>query len=153
MFIVPTGLKKNRFVFFAVDNIDFAEDTVDGKNTLHGTVMTVYQQEDALADPVVPPLELDTLSSQSLKSPYRCGYPKLMSCDIKGTPIPKSSPKYKFTENRQVLIFDQYQKDNLAWLTACTMQHTWQHTIPWCRSWRTCQQKRPMIQLKYPVKR
>ena len=38
---VPPGLKKNMFVFFAVDNIDFAEDTVDGKDTLHGTMVTV----------------------------------------------------------------------------------------------------------------
>ena len=45
-----------------------------------------------------------------------------MSCGIKGTPKPKASPKYEFTENRQVLIFDQYQKDNLAWLTARTIQ-------------------------------
>ena len=28
---------------FAVDNCDFQEDTPDGKNTLHGTVMNIYQ--------------------------------------------------------------------------------------------------------------
>ena len=70
---VPPGLKNNMFVFFAVDNIDFAEDTVDGKDTVHGTMMTVYQQEDALADPVVRPLELEAPSSRSLKSPHSCG--------------------------------------------------------------------------------
>ena len=35
---VPPFLKKGTFVFFASDNTDFAEDTADGKVTIHGTV-------------------------------------------------------------------------------------------------------------------
>ena len=31
-------------IFFAVDNIDFAEDTPDGKRTLYGTAMAIYQR-------------------------------------------------------------------------------------------------------------
>jgi len=60
---IPPGLKKKRFIFFAVENIDFAEDTVAGKDTLHSTMMTDYQQKDDLADPAVPPLELEDPSS------------------------------------------------------------------------------------------
>ena len=41
---VPPFLKKGSFVFFAVDNIDFAEDTADGKRTTHGTITAVYQE-------------------------------------------------------------------------------------------------------------
>ena len=37
---------KNRHVFFAIDNVDFAEDTHDGKHTLHGTAMAIYQKTD-----------------------------------------------------------------------------------------------------------
>lgn len=37
---------KNRHVFFAIDNIDFAEDTHDGKHTLHSTAMAIYQKTD-----------------------------------------------------------------------------------------------------------
>ena len=32
--------------FFAVDNVDFAEDTYDGQRTLHGTAMAIYQRKD-----------------------------------------------------------------------------------------------------------
>jgi hypothetical protein len=41
---VPPDLVRRRFIFCADDNIDFLEDTPDGKNTLHATVMTCYQQ-------------------------------------------------------------------------------------------------------------
>ena len=42
---VPPGLQKNMHIFFAADNIDFLEDTPDGKQTFHGTVITVFQQK------------------------------------------------------------------------------------------------------------
>lgn len=38
---VPSFLKKGAFVFFAVDNTDFAQDTADGKGTTHGTMTAV----------------------------------------------------------------------------------------------------------------
>ena len=40
---VPRNFIRGRHIFFAVDNCDFQEDTPDGKNTLHGTVMNIYQ--------------------------------------------------------------------------------------------------------------
>ena len=49
---VPPFLKKGTFVFFAIDNTDFAEDTVDGKGTTHGTITAVYQKASALGEPV-----------------------------------------------------------------------------------------------------
>ena len=30
--------------FFAIDSVDFSEDTPDGKRNLHGTAMAIYQQ-------------------------------------------------------------------------------------------------------------
>ena len=33
---------KGRHVFFAIDNVDFTEDTADGKRTFHGTAMAIY---------------------------------------------------------------------------------------------------------------
>ncbi|MES9905285.1 MAG: hypothetical protein ABW168_21745, partial [Sedimenticola sp.] len=41
---VPPSLVKNEFIFFAIDNSDFSEDTPEGKNTLHATAMVVYQR-------------------------------------------------------------------------------------------------------------
>ena len=43
---IPDNFVKGRFVFFAADNVDFNEDTPDGKRTLHGTAMVLYQRSD-----------------------------------------------------------------------------------------------------------
>ncbi|CAH3182528.1 unnamed protein product [Porites lobata] len=43
---IPPDLVLGRHVFFAVDNVDFAEDTPDGKNTFHGTAMAIYQRRE-----------------------------------------------------------------------------------------------------------
>ena len=42
----PPDVVKGRHIFFAVDNVNFAEDTPDGKRTLHGTAMAIYQKID-----------------------------------------------------------------------------------------------------------
>ena len=41
---LPPDIVQGRHVFFAVDNVDFAEDTIDGKRTLHGTAMVIYER-------------------------------------------------------------------------------------------------------------
>jgi hypothetical protein len=69
---VPPFLKKGKFVFFAVDNNDFAEDTADGKGTTHGTITAVYQRVDARGEQITPPIFVDHTKSQSLSiTPYR----------------------------------------------------------------------------------
>ncbi|KAG0711471.1 hypothetical protein GWK47_020548 [Chionoecetes opilio] len=40
---IPRRLEKGLLVHFAIDNIDFQEDTVDGKGTFHGTVSVAFQ--------------------------------------------------------------------------------------------------------------
>ena len=41
---VAPFVQQNRFVFFANDNSDFNEDTLDGKRTTHATATVVYQR-------------------------------------------------------------------------------------------------------------
>lgn len=43
---LPENSVKNRHLFFAIDNVDFAEDTHDGKHTLQGTAIAIYQKMD-----------------------------------------------------------------------------------------------------------
>lgn len=43
---LPPDIVKVRHVFFAVENVDFAEDTYDGQRTLHGTAVAIYQRKD-----------------------------------------------------------------------------------------------------------
>lgn len=53
---IPPDVVSGRRVFFAVDNVDFSEDTPDGKRTLHGTAMAIYQKADP--DDITPELRL-----------------------------------------------------------------------------------------------
>ena len=59
---IPPDIVPNRFIHCAVDNLDFSEDTTDGRRTLHGTVITVYQVMK----------ESDTFVPLSLASPNEC---------------------------------------------------------------------------------
>ena len=56
-YVLPIFVKKDKPVFFAIDNIDFLEDTAYGQNTLHGTLV-VINQEDGEGDPVNEPLRI-----------------------------------------------------------------------------------------------
>ena len=42
---IPSDVQKNLPTFLAIDNIDFKVDTPDGKNQLHGTAISAYQQK------------------------------------------------------------------------------------------------------------
>lgn len=43
---IPPDIVLGRQLLWAIDNSDFSEDTPDGKNTLHGTSVAVYQRKD-----------------------------------------------------------------------------------------------------------
>ena len=55
---IPPDVVQGTQVFFAVDNVDFAEDTPDGKNTFHGKAMAIYQRQEP--GDVAPELTVDT---------------------------------------------------------------------------------------------
>ena len=57
-YCLPDFVKKGVPIFFAVDNIDFLEDTPYGHGTLHGTIIVLYQEEDEDAEPINPPLAI-----------------------------------------------------------------------------------------------
>ena len=42
---MPTNLKKNHPIYFAIDNVDLKIDTCDGKRQLYGTGTAVYWQK------------------------------------------------------------------------------------------------------------
>lgn len=63
---IPPDIIYGRHIFFAVDNVDFSEDTPDGKRTLHATAMAIYQRKED-AD-TVPQLKISgSGQSRSLK--------------------------------------------------------------------------------------
>lgn len=53
---LPPDVVLGRRVFFAADNVDFSEDTPDGKHTLHGTALAIYQKTHP--EDVTPQLRL-----------------------------------------------------------------------------------------------
>ena len=55
---LPPFEVKNKPVCFAQDNTDFDEATPDGTNTLHGTIIVMFQQETDKA-PMSNEIEID----------------------------------------------------------------------------------------------
>ena len=63
---LPPDIVVRCHVFFAVDNVDFCEDTPDGKRTFHGTAMAIYQRPNAQDQ--VPDIAVDPkIQSRSIK--------------------------------------------------------------------------------------
>ena len=108
---VPPFLKKGTFVFFAIDNTDFAEDTVDGKGTTHGTITAVYQKASAPGEPVAHNLEICEAHSLSVL-PYHV--------PIKPCSKPKPGPykrEHEFKVNSGG-VAESYQLNTHGWLIA-----------------------------------
>lgn len=59
---IPWRLDEGTPIHFAVDNIDFQEDTVDGRNILHGTITVAFQPGKTYETP------LQTLAMDPMKS-------------------------------------------------------------------------------------
>lgn len=62
-FCLPPFIEKGKSLFFAADNIDFLENTADGQNTLHGTILVINQNQGGDSDsttglPVSEPLRI-----------------------------------------------------------------------------------------------
>ena len=111
---VPPFLKKGTFVYFAADNVDFSEDTTDGKGTTHGTIVAVYQRADASGEPVAPPLTVHETKNLSV-TPYHL---PMMHCD---KPKPKLVKRKKhFTVNKDG-ISNIYKLTHLGWIIASTI--------------------------------
>ena len=56
---LPPFTVQDRPIYFATDNIDFCEATPDGSNTLHGTIITLFQKQYDDGHCMVDPLYID----------------------------------------------------------------------------------------------
>ena len=116
---IPPKLIKSVPVFYAVDNIDFDEDTADGKHTLHGTVVVAFQALNKAADhSVLQPMH----QSSAVKSLATVVSPDSYLRQLKGSVVPKVSSKYKDYSCDKFADADQeYRAVDIAWLTSrCT---------------------------------
>ena len=88
---VPANIACGRHIFFAVDNVEFAEDTPNGKHTLHGTVMAMYQRRDS--DDKTYKLDLTGQAEMKTIKELPSTITDLLPCRIPKNPKPPS-PAY-----------------------------------------------------------
>ena len=126
---IPPRLKKSHF-YFAADNIDFAEDTPDGKNTLHGTMMIMLQQQSDQEPFASKPLQLDPAATG--QPHFSLSDKNLHECDINGNLKPHFNIKYDYSvgdcnTDREM---QKYLDRNDIWLTAQSISRKGDQNIP-----------------------
>lgn len=110
---VPPEIARGQFVYFAVDNSDFSEDTPDGKNTLHATAMAVFQRKTNY----VPELTIDLSKNAISKSLPSNAIPatELLQCHVPSNAQPKCYGYDRFDTGPSQDITDASAQDDLAW--------------------------------------
>ena len=99
--------------FFAIDDVDLAEDTADGKRTLHGTAMVIYQRSFIGND--IPKIELPLRSGKRSIKQLPSTQADLLDC-------PKPQPQPACPVYTSFLVQDEVQEakriPDIAWLVA-----------------------------------
>lgn len=113
---VPPFLQRGKFVFFSTDNINFCEDTVDGKGITNATVVAVYQVTAPTGETISPPLCLNDVNENTL-SPYNID---ISPCNkpVKAKLLSVRGPQL---ETNNDPIDDKYKLQLLVWIM-CSAQ-------------------------------
>ena len=122
LYIYPPDVVFGRHVFFAVDNVDFAEDTPDGKNTFHVTAMAIYQRQEP--GDVAPELTVDPVG-QSRRSIRQLpeSVTTLLDCPAPpGKPIGPNFPQFGLCTEDQCPSYIKNQ--DFTWLLGCSLTRT-----------------------------
>lgn len=112
---IPPDAVFGRHVFFAADNVDFTEDTPDGKNTFHGTAMAIYQRQEP-GDRAPPEVTLDS-ADQSRRSIREVpeSVASLLECPAPPKkPVGPTFPTFGLFTEDQLPIY--VKKQEFAWL-------------------------------------
>ena len=111
---IPPDVVFGRHVFFAVDNVDFAEDTPDGKNTFHGTAMAIYQRQepdDVAVELAVDPGDQCRRSIRQLPESVAT----LLECSAPpGKPVGPTFPQFSLRTEDQLPLY--IKKKYFTWL-------------------------------------
>jgi len=115
---IPDRLVRGRFLFFAIDNVDFDEDTSDGKHTLHATATAVFQFRDASEATRKAILDIQQPANEkSLSTTMSPTSPQLLPCNVRSQQKPASSTKYAgFAVEQYPDILQKYKAVELSWL-------------------------------------
>ena len=86
---------------FTVNNVDFAEDTIDSKRTLHGAAMVIYQRSQ-LNDRKLVLVLGDPVQSRSTKE-LLASVTELMDCSKPASkPQCKAYPSFKLLNDSEI---------------------------------------------------
>ena len=119
---IPPDLVLGRHVFFAVDNVDFAEDTPYGKNTFHGTAMAIYQRQEP--GDVAPELTVDP-GDQCRRSIRQLpeSVTTLLECPAPpGRPVGPTFPQFGLCTEDQLPLY--IKKQDFTWLLGRSLTRT-----------------------------
>ena len=119
---IPPDLVLGRHVFFAVDNVDFAEDTPGGKNTFHGTAMAIYQRQEP--GDVAPELTVDP-GDQCRRSIRQLpeSVTTLLECPVPpGKPVGPTFPQFGLCTEDQLPLY--IKKQDFTWLLGRSLTRT-----------------------------
>ena len=112
---IPPFVQQNRFVFFAIDNSDFNEDTPDGKRTTHATATVVYQQ-------TLPGDEDRAFSLQPKKGQNTAlrqwSEPVLQECHIPAASKPNLPANTNAAVVRDASLVECHKQTDVSWLFA-----------------------------------
>lgn len=118
---LPPYFVKGRHIFFAIDNVDFLEDTPDGKGTSHVTGLAMYQRvlpNDHIS--VLTLLEESHNRSLSVEALPDC-MTKLIECSMPKSPKPLgiAHPKFQLSDSNPGL--SSISARDKPWLLARTL--------------------------------
>ena len=93
---IPQGVIKGIPIRASADNVDMKIDTPDGRDSFHGTAVTVYQCPDPADDQILAGEELHLHeASKDFNRAVPTTVLPLESCRISGSPKPLTSPHYR----------------------------------------------------------
>lgn len=111
------ALVRGRFTFFAIDNVDFSEDTPDGTGTLHATATAVFQFQNTSKPTQNRILGIHGAASDKSLSSLSPTAPRLLPCNISSQQkLTLSSKHPEFAVQQNEAILHSYKAEELSWL-------------------------------------
>jgi len=121
---LPASIRKGAFIFFAIDNSDFNEDTPDGKRTLHATATALYQRkEQSPSQHNTRKLRLHDhkATDRSLTS---LTDPEFVRCYAPNTQAGKGTAFTNFQPGTTLEVIKPYSAQDQMWLLSRAMMRT-----------------------------
>ena len=112
-FCMPSFVLKGKSVYFAIDN-DFLENTADGQNTLHGTILVINQYKESDSDETERVLVDEPLCIPDGVVPVDVSTQYRNPPSIQAQPI--TVDKFEYHSNDHLLV--KYEVHDRAWMMA-----------------------------------